>query len=81
MSPTASNTQRRGLPQAVAFEYDRVTWTVLDDSIAADLERIADGTKGEFDVRSRSLDDRRWVVRYARGRRAQGILPVRTGHG
>ena len=55
-----------GLPQAVAFEYDRVTWTVLDDSIAADLERIADGTKGEFDVRSRSLDDRRWIVRYAR---------------
>ena len=57
---------KSGLPQAVAFEYDRVTWTVLDDSIAADLERIADDQKGEFDVRSRSLDDRRWVVRYER---------------
>ena len=55
-----------GLPQAVGFEYDRVTWTVLDDSIADDLERIADDQKGEFDVRCRSLDDRRWIVRYER---------------
>ena len=57
---------RTGLPQAVAFEYDRVAWKVLDDSIADDLERIADDQKGEFDVPSRSLDDRRWVVRYER---------------
>ena len=55
-----------GLPQAVAFEYDRATWQVLDDSIAADLERIADEEKGEFDVSSRSLDDRRWIVCYER---------------
>ncbi len=55
-----------GVPQAVAFEYDRTTWQVLDDSIAADLERIADEEKGEFDVGSRSLDDRRWIVRYER---------------
>ena len=53
-------------PQAVAFEYDRTTWKVLDDSIAADLERLADDEKGEFDVGSRSLDDRRWIVRYER---------------
>ena len=57
---------RTGLPQAVAFEYDRASWKVLDDSISADLERIADEEKGEFDVRSRSLDDRRWIVRYER---------------
>ena len=55
-----------GVPQAVAFEYDRATWQVLDDSIAVDLERIADEAKGEFGVRSRSLDDRRWIVRYER---------------
>ena len=54
------------LPQAVAFEYDRVSWQVLDDSISADLERITDEEKGEFDVRSRSLDDRRWIVQYER---------------
>ena len=57
---------RTGLAQAVAFEYDRASWKVLDDSLAADLERIADEEKGEFDVRSRSLDDRRWIVRYDR---------------
>ncbi len=57
---------KTGLPQAVAFEYDRATWQVLDESIAADLERIADDQKGEFDVRSRSLDNRRWIVRYER---------------
>ena len=57
---------RTGLAQAVAFEYDRASWKVLDNSITADLERIADEEKGEFNVRSRSLDDRRWVVRYER---------------
>ena len=57
---------KTGLAQAVAFEYDRATWQVLDDSIGADLERIADKEKGEFDVRSRSLDDRRWIVLYER---------------
>ena len=57
---------KTGLAQAVAFEYDRASWKVLDDSIAADLERIADEEKGEFDVRSRSLDDRRWIVCYER---------------
>ena len=57
---------RTGLAQAVAFEYHRASWKVLDNSITADLERIADEEKGEFDVRSRSLDDRRWVVRYER---------------
>jgi dipeptidyl aminopeptidase/acylaminoacyl peptidase len=57
---------KTGRPQAVTFEYDRESWKVLDDSIAADLKRIADKEKGEFDVRSRSLDDRRWIVRYER---------------
>ncbi len=57
---------KTGRPQAVTFEYDRESWQVLDDFIAADLERIADKEKGEFDVRSRSLDDRRWIVRYER---------------
>ena len=57
---------KTGLAQAVAFEYDRATWKILDDSIAADLDRIADDQKGEFEVRSRSLDDRRWIVRYER---------------
>ena len=53
-------------PQAVAFEYERVTWTVLDQSIAADFERLAHGDRGEFHAVSRSLDDRTWIVAYDR---------------
>ena len=69
-----------GVPQAVAFEYDRASWKVLDEAIAADLERIADDEKGEFDVGSRSLDDRRWVVRYERDAGPKTYLPVRARH-
>ena len=53
-------------PQAVAFEHERVTWTVLDQSIAADFERLAHGDRGEFHAVSRSLDDRTWIVAYDR---------------
>ena len=53
-------------PQAVSFEYDRLAWRVLDDSIAGDLERIAAPGNGDFDVASRSLDDRKWIVQYAK---------------
>ena len=51
-------------PQAVAFEYDRVTWKVLDDGIAADIERITDENRGQFAVTSCSMDDLKWVVEY-----------------
>lgn len=50
--------------QAVSFEYDRVRWQVLDDSIAADLYRIRSAESGEFHVTSRSQDDSRWVIAY-----------------
>ena len=53
-----------GRPQAVAFEYDRFTWKSLDNSITADIERIDDKVKGEFDVRSRSMDDLKWLIEY-----------------
>ena len=52
-------------PQAVSFEYDRVSWIVTDDSIAGDLERISAQDNGDFDVVSRSLDDRKWIVQYS----------------
>ena len=51
-------------PQAVAFEYDRVTWKILDDSIAADIERITDDRKGQFALTSCSMDNLKWVVEY-----------------
>ena len=50
--------------QAVAFEYERTRWQVLDDSIAADLDRIRSAHDGDFHVTSRSQDDSRWVVAY-----------------
>ena len=53
-------------PQAVAFEHERVAWMVLDESVAADFERLADGDRGEFHTISRSLDDRTWIVAYDR---------------
>jgi dipeptidyl aminopeptidase/acylaminoacyl peptidase len=49
--------------QAVAFEYDRRRWKVLDRSIEKDLaalEKLDGG--GEVIVASRALDDRTWVV-------------------
>lgn len=55
-----------GRPQAVGFEHERFVWKVLDDSIAADVERIDDKDKGEFAVRSRTLDDRKWLIAYVR---------------
>ena len=55
-----------GRPQAVGFEYERFVWKVLDDSIAADIKRIDDKDKGEFSVRSRTLDDRKWLIEYVR---------------
>ena len=53
-----------GRPQAAGFEYERFTWKVLDDSIKADIERIDDKDKGDFSVRSRTLDDRKWLIEY-----------------
>ena len=58
-----------------------VTWTVLDESVAADFERLANGDRGEFrhdlPVARRSDVDRRLRP----GRRPGGLLPVRSGVG
>ena len=53
-------------PQAVAFEYDRVEWKILDDSIASDIERITDDRKGQFSVTSCSMDESKWIIEYER---------------
>ena len=55
-----------GRPQAVGFEHERFIWKVLDDSIAADIDRIDDRDKGDFNVRSRTLDDRKWLIEYVK---------------
>jgi dipeptidyl aminopeptidase/acylaminoacyl peptidase len=48
--------------QAVAFEYDRRRWKVLDRSIEKDLAALAKLDGGEVLVGSRTLDDRTWIV-------------------
>lgn len=50
--------------QAVAFEYDRERWKIVDKSIAPDFESLRKLRDGDFEVVSRTLDDKRWVVAF-----------------
>jgi dipeptidyl aminopeptidase/acylaminoacyl peptidase len=50
--------------QAVSFYKDKVNWQVLDPSIAADFEALAQVRPGEFSVTSRDLADENWIVAY-----------------
>lgn len=54
-----------GEVQAVSVNYLREEWTVLDDAIRADLERIAAIGPGEASINTRTLDDRTWIVAYS----------------
>jgi dipeptidyl aminopeptidase/acylaminoacyl peptidase len=53
-----------GLVQAVSFEYDRVEWMIIDSSIEPDWRTLRNVTDGDFDIISRSRDDRHWIVAY-----------------
>jgi dipeptidyl aminopeptidase/acylaminoacyl peptidase len=48
--------------QAVAFDYTRPEWKVLDSSIQGDLAYLTTALPGEITVTSRTLDDRLWTV-------------------
>ena len=50
--------------QAVAFNYERQEWQVLDEAIAADLTYLRSVADGEIEVVSRTLDDKYWIVAY-----------------
>ena len=50
--------------QAVAFEYLRNEWKVLDPSIAADFEALKKVHDGDFEVVSRDRKDDTWVISY-----------------
>src|SRR5690606_315862 len=54
-----------GEVQAVAVNYLRNDWTVLDKDIAADLEKLEQIGPGEVSVGSRTLDDSIWIVTYS----------------
>src|SRR5262249_8848525 len=51
-------------PQAVAFEYDRKNWKVLDKALEPDFAALRRVTDGDFDITSRTLDDKHWIVAY-----------------
>lgn len=50
--------------QAVAFNYERMHWKVIDPAIAPDMEYLLRLEAGDMTVVSRSLDDRVWIVVY-----------------
>jgi dipeptidyl aminopeptidase/acylaminoacyl peptidase len=50
--------------QAVAFNYERKEWTILDESIQADLDYLKTVADGDIEVTDRTLDDKHWIVVY-----------------
>ena len=52
--------------QAVAFDYDRTRWQIVDPAIEPDLKYLQSVTDGEMNVDGRSLDDTRWVVEFVK---------------
>lgn len=54
-----------GQAQAAAANYLRNEWTVIDQAIATDMERLRALGAGEASVTSRTLDDTTWIVAYA----------------
>ncbi len=48
--------------QAAASTYERTEWTILDDSIRPDMDRLRKKLTGDIEITDRTLDDRRWIV-------------------
>lgn len=48
--------------QAVAFNYTRPEWKVLDPSVQGDMAYLKSAVPGDLLVTSRTLDDRLWTV-------------------
>ncbi len=67
--------------QAVAFDYERKRWQVIDPEIADHLQRLADTAPGDWEIDSRSLDDRYWIASSAvdTGPTAFYLYDTRTG--
>ena len=52
--------------EAVATDYLRTEWTVLDNSIKTDFDYLKTVADGDLNVTSRSLDDNVWTVAYTK---------------
>ncbi len=55
---------KTGLIQAAAFEYERQSWKVLDDSIKPDLDALAKVADGDLSITARTEDDAKWTVAF-----------------
>ncbi len=52
--------------QAIASNFERKEWTFLDKAIEADFALLAKADRGDVQVITRTLDDKKWVVAYLR---------------
>ncbi len=50
--------------QAVAFNKDRIEWTILDETIRIDFDTIQDIHQGDFRIINRDNADSTWVVAF-----------------
>ncbi|MDG1837828.1 MAG: alpha/beta fold hydrolase [Phycisphaerales bacterium] len=53
-------------PEAVVVDYLRPEWHVLDSALAADIEALQKLDQGDFNISSRTKDNRTWIVAYNR---------------
>jgi dipeptidyl aminopeptidase/acylaminoacyl peptidase len=54
----------KNIIQAVSSTFERRKWQVLDKSIEGDIKKLETLADGEFNVISRTTDDRQWIVAY-----------------
>ncbi len=50
--------------QAYSVNYERVKWEIIDPSIKGDFKYLEGVAEGDFNIGSRTLDDKKWVVSY-----------------
>jgi len=50
--------------QAVAFNYERKEWRLLDEAIEKDISFLKTVASGEVEIVSRTLDDQTWLAAY-----------------
>jgi len=50
--------------EAVAFNYLREEWQIIDPAIKPDLDYLKSVSRGDLQVASRTLDDKLWIVAY-----------------
>ena len=52
--------------EAVAFTVERKEWKILDRAVEPDFAALRKVAEGDFEVTSRTLDDKYWIVAYIR---------------